>query len=207
MPVRKVSCGVRGNIRLSSLSLAISPSPGKSLRSFNRLAGLFPRSIIAANRVALRMRSGKLVKLPLASASLTASMSRRGGRRTADNRLKPGLGVLAGEGPGCNPLAALYAPSIALAVGSDGFVVYNGAGSSVVIARATCGTLSSEDDLSINPVPLARGEAGFPTIGQTVSLCPSLVLEATIPVAIPAPGSTPILSNFDFCCGTGAGRT
>jgi hypothetical protein len=70
------------------------------------------------------MRSGKLVKLPLASASLTASISRRGGRLTADNRLKPGLGVLLGViSLGANPLAALYALSMALAVGSEGLVV------------------------------------------------------------------------------------
>ena len=76
----------------------------------SRLAGRLPRSIIAAKRVALRMRSGKLVKLPLASASLTASMSNRGGLRIADNRLKPGLGVRLGGSPaaaGVNPLARL----------------------------------------------------------------------------------------------------
>lgn len=76
----------------------------KSLRAF-RLPGLFPRSIIAANFVARLIKSGKLVKLPLASASRTASISSLGGRRIADNLLNPGLGVRKGDGPGCNELA------------------------------------------------------------------------------------------------------
>jgi hypothetical protein len=81
----------------------------------------------------------------------------------------------------------------------------------VVIALATWGIDSSEfdDDLSIKPVPLASGESGFPIIGQTVSLCPSRPLEAASPAtATPAAGAkTPILSNFDACCGMGEGRT
>lgn len=71
----------------ASFSFARSLSE-KSLRSFNLLPGRFPLSIIAANFVALLIRSGKLVRLPLASASLTASISSFGGRRIADNRLK-----------------------------------------------------------------------------------------------------------------------
>ena len=48
------------------------------------LPGL-PVSNTAASFVALRMRSGRLVKLPLASASRTASMFNRGGN------LRPGI--------------------------------------------------------------------------------------------------------------------
>lgn len=51
--------------------------------SSNRLAGLRPLSIMDARRVARLMRSGRLVKLPRASAFLTASMSSRGGLRSA----------------------------------------------------------------------------------------------------------------------------
>jgi hypothetical protein len=79
------------------------------------------------------------------------------------------------------------------------------------MALATCGIDSSEfeDDLSISPVPLASGESGFPIIGQTVSLCTSLILEAGTPVAAspPAGANTPILSNLGPCCGVGEGRT
>jgi hypothetical protein len=56
-------------IRLNCLSFSISTGLAKSFRSFKRLPGLFPRSIIAASLVALRIKSGRLVKLPLASAS------------------------------------------------------------------------------------------------------------------------------------------
>lgn len=59
-------------------------SSGKS-RSSKRLAGLLPLSINDASLVARRIRSGKLVRLPRASAALTASISRRGGRRSPDN--------------------------------------------------------------------------------------------------------------------------
>jgi hypothetical protein len=110
---------------------------------------------------------------------------------------------------GANPLAALYAPSMVSALGSEVVVLF-GEGSSVVIALATWGMDSSEfeDDLSINPVPLASGESGFPMIGQTVSLCPSLILEAVSPEAgtLLIGANTPILSNFDTCCGIGDGR-
>jgi hypothetical protein len=88
----------------------------------------------------------------------------------ADSLLNPGLGVLAGAGtatPGCNELAALYAPSIALALASDGDPEVTV--SSVVTARANVGTEFSDEDDSIKPVPFARGESTFPTIGHTVS--------------------------------------
>lgn len=55
----------------------------------NRLAGLLPLSKLAANLVARLMRSGKLVRLPRCCSSITASMSRRGGRLIADKRLNP----------------------------------------------------------------------------------------------------------------------
>ena len=59
------------------------------------LLAVFPLSRLAATRVALRIKSGKLVRLPLASASLTASMSRRGGRRCAGtlSLIKPDVRV------------------------------------------------------------------------------------------------------------------
>lgn len=105
MPERPDLCFSSGD-KPNSLSLARSLSLGQSL-SANRLPGLFPRSIIAASLVARLIKSGKLVKLPLASASRTASISSLGGLRIADNRLKPGLGVRAGAGGGANELAAL----------------------------------------------------------------------------------------------------
>ena len=55
-----------------------APVSQKSMPS--RLA-VRPRSRLDASRVALRIRSGKLVRLPRASASRTASMSSLGGRR------------------------------------------------------------------------------------------------------------------------------
>src|SRR6187402_2915582 len=79
--VRVENCTGREYLPLISFSLAKSLELGKSFNA-SRLLGLFPRSIMAASLVARRMRSGKLVKLPLASASLTASIFRRGGRRT-----------------------------------------------------------------------------------------------------------------------------
>jgi hypothetical protein len=88
----------------------------------------------------------------------------------ADSLLNPGLGVLAGAGiatPGCNELAALYAPSIALALASDGDPEVTV--SSVVTALANVGTEFSDEDDSMKPVPFARGESTFPTIGHTVS--------------------------------------
>ena len=52
-----------------------------SIHSIPSLLAVFPRSKFAASLVALRIRSGRLVKLPLASASRTASTFKRGGRR------------------------------------------------------------------------------------------------------------------------------
>ena len=46
-----------------------------AMSSIPVLLAVFPLSRLAANLVALRMRSGKLVMLPLVSESLTASMS------------------------------------------------------------------------------------------------------------------------------------
>ena len=148
--------------------LWITFSSGKS-SSAMRLAGLFPLSIIAANLVALLIKSGKLVKLPLASASRTASISNRGGRRMADRRLNPGLGVLDGVVfPGCNELAAAYAPNIALA--PTALYAVTGAGSSVPVVLMTGTSFSEEDDdLSIKPVPPARGE-GLSERGESILL-------------------------------------
>lgn len=156
--------------------------------------------------MARRIRSGKLVKLPLASASRTASISNLGGLRIADNRLNPGLGVRSGVvPPGCSELAELYAPNISLAFGSESL---SGMGAgvrlSVVIAFAAVVTSVSEDevDLSMKPVPLASGESVLPGIGQRVSRWPLLSLEAVIVAVVTAAAgtaaSTPILSSLDF---------
>ncbi len=79
----------RGLLQDLSFSPSLPPnaSSGKSVRSSNRLAGRLPFSRLAASLVARRIRSGRLVKLPLDSAFLTASISSRGGLRIADNRL------------------------------------------------------------------------------------------------------------------------
>lgn len=63
---------------LLSFSMAFA-SP--SIHSMPSLLAVLPRSKFAASLVALRIKSGKLVRLPLASASLTASTFKRGGRR------------------------------------------------------------------------------------------------------------------------------
>lgn len=62
-------------------------SLSKSLRVSIRLVGRLPLSIMAASLVALRIRSGKLVRLPRDSASLTASMSMRSPRFMAELRV------------------------------------------------------------------------------------------------------------------------
>ncbi len=165
-----------------SISLSLderSISLGKSLKSFNRLPGLLPRSIIDANRVALRMSSGKLVKLPLDSASLTAPISRRGGLRRADSLLDPaGLGLRSAfEPPGESELAALYAPAIAFA-----FEESRAAALLLdIFALAGRGSSSGdESEVSINPVPVAIGEFELPIVGQTV---PLLLSADVIPLA------------------------
>lgn len=58
------------------------------------------------------MRSGKLVRLPLASAVRTASMSRRGGRRRADSLYGLGDGVAFRIEAGSAEPAALKASSM-----------------------------------------------------------------------------------------------
>jgi hypothetical protein len=187
-----------------SLSLADrSISLGKSLRSFNRLPGRFPRSIIDANRVALLMRSGKLVKLPRASASRTASISSRGGLRIAENRLNPpGLGVLSGAGPpGVRELAALYAPSIASAFLSSDF--WDDVGDSFFVAIVLGCSSGEESDASIRPVPLAKGELAFPIIGQTVPRCPPGEEIAMPRLAAPAPLLELPFATCLACCGIG----
>jgi hypothetical protein len=79
----------------------------KSSSEPKRLAGLLPLSKLAASCVARRIKSGRLVKLPLASAWRTLSISNFGGRRMADSRLYRGLG-------GCgDPGAPLYSAALA----------------------------------------------------------------------------------------------
>jgi len=133
----------------------------------------------------------------------------------ADSLLNPGLGVLAGAGTatlGCNELALLYAPSIALALASEGDPDI--IASSVVTALANVGTEFSDEDDSIKPVPLASGESRFPAMGHKFSRWRSFVSEdnGMSPAAAPTilPSSAPILSGFGtccgFCCGAGEGR-
>lgn len=75
-----------------------SPKLPKLVRSFKRLAGLFPSSKLAASLVARRIRSGRLVRLPRASAVRTAPMSSLGGLRIADSLLYDLLAGGCGEG-------------------------------------------------------------------------------------------------------------
>lgn len=65
-----------------------SGAPASQKSRPNRLAVL-PLSRFAARRVARLINSGKLVKLPRASASRTASTSRRGGRGLPGRSAKP----------------------------------------------------------------------------------------------------------------------
>jgi hypothetical protein len=121
----RVACAGGGNAanmsenpdrRWSDKSFSSNLLLGKSLRSSNRLAGLFPLSIMAASVVARLMRSGRLVKLPLASAALTASMSSLSGRlREFLSRPPDGVGVPVGLGA----VAAAYAPRIVAGVTSE----------------------------------------------------------------------------------------
>jgi len=89
----KLDCQTSRVIRKASVpDRDPSPSlaPFFSLRdepkSSIRLPGLFPFSIIAASLVARLIKSGRLVRLPLASAARTASMSNFGGRLMFESR-------------------------------------------------------------------------------------------------------------------------
>jgi hypothetical protein len=68
-------------VECASVLSRLSFSELENMSSIPNLLAVFPRSRFAANLVALRIRSGRLVRLPRASVSLTISRSRRGGRR------------------------------------------------------------------------------------------------------------------------------
>lgn len=98
---------------------------------------------MAAKRVARLMRSGKLVRLPLASACLTASISSLGGRRKTESLKGFGDAAFLID-DGSTELAASCAPSML----------------SVVKAAPTVGSrledsapVDDPEDPSRNPVP------------------------------------------------------
>jgi hypothetical protein len=106
-------------LRPNCLPFSISAAVGKSLRSFKRLPGRFPRSIIAASLVALRIKSGRLVKLPRASASRTAFISRFRGRLSADKRRFASGVAERGSGVGIFGSIGLTSPLLPADTGFD----------------------------------------------------------------------------------------
>lgn len=125
-----------------------------------------PVSNTAANLVALRMRSGKLVRLPLASASLTTSMFNIGGTRLPGIRLLLGPawealratvgGIDGGGGNAGSP------SSFDSAVDRDLVVSDGERGDGEYLRSAARGGCESGDKVAIEPVDDSLGDIPEP---------------------------------------------
>lgn len=79
--------------------LSFSLLASANIQSLPSLLAVFPRSRLAARRVALRIKSGRLVRLPLASASRTASTLSLAGRLCPASSPNVVLGAVALSAP------------------------------------------------------------------------------------------------------------
>ena len=132
--IRKKNCNKADLPDSDPSPFLIGPFSPKKVRSSMRLPGRLPLSIMEASLVARRIRSGRLVRLPLASAARTASMSRRGGLLMLERRFggrdgsvasaaspKPELAIPMATGVASGPRAVWLV--VAGVVSGDGLAV------------------------------------------------------------------------------------